>query len=375
MKSGFKEIPREQLDQLVHDFRSPLEIVAGETVDKRKSKLVAFDFISGKKLADLLLTDILSDLPKGARLIVVPDDCLGILPFEMLVLNSTGVVKTDKTLPYVINAEFFGDRNPLSYSQSITALTLARTLRRNDQFGDRVLVVADPVFDMRDRRAQGASSARVAQTDKEYMSSLMRAMEDISGQPRFGRLALAGEMAGNLERMFPGKADCFKGLDASREKLLTKLRPDLTQYGTIVFATHGFMDKSNPGVLEPVLVLSIVPPGTDGFLRMSDVMALSFKADLATLTACESGIGRAVSGEGVMGMGRAFQYAGAKSVLMSLWSVAEKSSVILVESFLRHRKDGKSKLEALTIARQEIRGLGYDHPFFWAPFILVGEVD
>jgi CHAT domain-containing protein len=98
-------------------------------------------------------------------------------------------------------------------------------------------------------------------------------------------------------------------------------------------------------------------------------------ADIATLTACQTGLGRELSGEGTMGMGRAFQYAGARSVLMSLWSVAEKSSVQQVKSFFKHRMDGKSKLDALKLARDEIRKAGYDHPFFWAAFILVGEVD
>jgi CHAT domain-containing protein len=82
-----------------------------------------------------------------------------------------------------------------------------------------------------------------------------------------------------------------------------------------------------------------------------------------------------ISGEGTMGMGRAFQYAGAKSVLMSLWSVSEKASVNLVENFFKHTKEGKSRLEALRLARKEIRDKGYDHPFYWAPFILVGEVN
>jgi CHAT domain-containing protein len=76
-----------------------------------------------------------------------------------------------------------------------------------------------------------------------------------------------------------------------------------------------------------------------------------------------------------MGMGRAFQYAGAKSVLMSLWSVEESSSVDLVEGFFRNIKEGKNKLEALKLARDEIRKQGYDHPFFWASFILVGEAN
>jgi CHAT domain-containing protein len=76
-----------------------------------------------------------------------------------------------------------------------------------------------------------------------------------------------------------------------------------------------------------------------------------------------------------MGMGRAFQYAGARSVLMSFWSVAEFASIRLVESFFNNLKAGKNKLEALKLARDEIRDEGYAHPFFWASFVLVGEVD
>jgi CHAT domain-containing protein len=113
----------------------------------------------------------------------------------------------------------------------------------------------------------------------------------------------------------------------------------------------------------------------DGFLRLSEVTGLRLNCDIAALTACQTGLGRNISGEGTMGMGRAFQYAGAKSVLMSLWTVAETSSVQLVESFFKYIKEGKTKLEALKLAREEIRKAGYDHPFFWAPFILVGEIN
>ena len=155
------------------------------------------------------------------------------------------------------------------------------------------------------------------------------------------------------------------------------LQKDLKPYRSLVFATHGYFGKDLPGIQEPVLILTLPgqPEGQDGFLRMTEVMGLKMNCDIAALTACQTGLGRHISGEGTMGMGRAFQYAGAKSVLMSLWSVAEKSSVEMVESFFKHLKEGKNRLEALRLARDEIRKAGYDHPFFWAPFILVGEVD
>ena len=80
-----------------------------------------------------------------------------------------------------------------------------------------------------------------------------------------------------------------------------------------------------------------------------------------------------MSGEGVASMGRAFQYAGARSVLMTLWSVEEKASMMLVKVLFRNLIAGKSRSDALKLARSEIRSKGYEHPFFWAAFILVGS--
>jgi CHAT domain-containing protein len=141
----------------------------------------------------------------------------------------------------------------------------------------------------------------------------------------------------------------------------------------VVFATHGVLGNKVPGLMEPFLALTMAPPGTDGLLKMSDILSLKMNADVVALTACQSGLGKEQSGEGVMSMGRAFQYAGAKSVLMSLWEVEEKSAVTLAENFFRYRKEGKTKLDSLKSARDDIRNAGYKHPFFWSAFILVGE--
>ena len=236
--------------------------------------------------------------------------------------------------------------------------------------------MADPVFQLKDQRAQNAKPTKMAEADKKFYSDLMATMESPTGGGlRFNRLALTGELAKTLSDEFKGKADSFTGLDASKDNLLKKTAPQMERYGTVVFATHGYFGNKIPGILEPILCLTMVPEGTDGFLRMSEVMGLKLNADIVALTACQTGIGRNIAGEGTMGMGRAFQYAGAKSVLMSLWNVEQKASVQLVESFFRHRKTGKNKLEALCLARREVRDAGFDHPFFWAPFILVGEVE
>jgi CHAT domain-containing protein len=374
VKGLFKPVAKKDMDELVRKVRTPLEVVPGK--DKVSDKLKTFDLVAAKRLSDLLLAEILPDLPKGVPVIIVPDDCLGIVPFEMLVLNSGGEIKTDRPIPYTSGVEFFGDRNQLSYYQSITALTLARTLGKQKQSQDRLLVIADPVFAMRDARVQERSSGtRLTGVEARVYEDLMATVEDGKvGGLRFNRLPLTGDLAESLSTSFKGTCTLYTGLKASKATFMKEISPNLGDYSKVVFATHGYFGKGLPGINEPVLVFTLVPPGTDGYLRMSEVMGLKMNADMVALTACQTGLGKELSGEGVMGMGRAFQFAGAKSVLMSLWSVSEKSSTAMVESFFRNLKEGKSKLESLKMARDEIRKAGYDHPFYWAAFILVGEV-
>lgn len=189
--------------------------------------------------------------------------------------------------------------------------------------------------------------------------------------PRLPRTSRLGE---SLQETYAGLTDLKQGADANKSWFI---ETDLTPYRSVVFATHAYAGTDLGGLKEPVLVLTLVnqPPGKDGFLRMSEVMGLKLNADVVALTACQTGLGKRISGEGTVGMGRAFQYAGSKSALMSLWSVSENSSVKLVENFFKYLKEGKNKLEALKLARDEVRKDGYDHPFYWAPFILVGEVN
>lgn len=143
---------------------------------------------------------------------------------------------------------------------------------------------------------------------------------------------------------------------------MTKIAPNIEQYSNIVFETHGVMSTHVPGLMEPFLALTMAPSGTDGFLKMPDILSLKLNTDVVALASCQTGLGKELSGEGVMSMGRTFQYAGAKSVLMSLWSVSESGSVFLSEKFFEHLKEGQDKLDALKLARDGVRNAGYRHP-------------
>ena len=370
VKGLFKPIARKEVDELIRKFREPMELHPG---DSPIQKLTAFDFASGNKLSDLLLGDILSDLPKDTPVIIIPDGSLGVVPFEMLTLNDAGKIVTDGKIPQTSGAEFFGDRNPVSYYQSVTALTLARTLGKRKKTGEKTIAMVDPVFTLNDRRLLKYAKQSQEKLATTLPTDLLVPMEE-QNSLTFPRVELTAQLGESLKKADPSRTDIYEGMDARKSVILGK---DLTPYRSVVFATHGYFGKDLPGIQEPVLVLTLLdqPKGEDGFLRMSEVMGLNINCDIAALTACQTGLGRNISGEGTMGMGRAFQFAGAKSVLMSLWSVSEKASVDLVENFFRHLREGKNKQESLKLAQDEIRKAGYDHPFFWAPFILVGEVN
>jgi len=360
----YKRWKQDDLEKAIRRFREPFE----------QANLRKFDPELAESLYKGLLARVLMDVPKGSPIIIVPDGILATLPFEALVTGGKAAWQESQWGWRPAGLTYLGDVYPISYYQSITALTLARAMRQKSQPGDRLLVIADPVFLMQDARAQGAKQTEVAQKDGKFHMRLMAAVEEEGkGEFRFDRLPQTGALAEDLKRLYGDKADVHTGLKADKANFLADVAPNLSRYGQIIFATHGVFTNQIPGIQEPFLALSMVPPGTDGFLKMSDVMSLKMNADTVALTACQTGLGKDLSGEGVMSMGRAFQYAGAKSILMSLWSVAEETSTMLAATFFSNLKEGKTRLEALKLARDKVRAEGADHPFFWASFILVGE--
>jgi tetratricopeptide (TPR) repeat protein len=368
-ESFFKKWDSDDLEKQVKKFRAPFE----------NRNLREFDPELAESLYRKLLQAVLVDVPKGTPLIIIPDGILAVLPFEALVTGGKAnweKVK-DKNWPdqfayYPTGITYLGDDHPISYYQSLSALTLVRNMGNKTKPKDNVLVLADPVFNLQDKRAQLAGQTRLAQKEREYNIKLMRAIED-SGGPTFKQLPETGILAESLMNMYGDNCLALTGIQADKSVFLSKIAPRIGEYGSIVFATHGVVSNKTVGLMEPFLALTMVPHGTDGFLRMSDILSLKMNADIVALTACQTGLGKEVSGEGVVSMGYAFQYSGAKSVLMSLWEVEASSAVILAENFFRYRKSGQTKLESLLKARNDLREAGYKHPFFWSGFILVGE--
>jgi CHAT domain-containing protein len=151
------------------------------------------------------------------------------------------------------------------------------------------------------------------------------------------------------------------------------LRTDLARYKFVHFATHGILPVES-GIKEPSLVLSYDGRGKDDMLlTLSEILELKLRADMVVLSACNTGSGKVTRAEGVASLGSAFLAAGAASVTVSLWHVADNSTAELMEEFYKNLVKGMSKAAALAAARSGLVAKGYDNPFFWAPFVLTGE--
>jgi tetratricopeptide (TPR) repeat protein len=379
----FKPIPRAALQKKIRHYRDPLE--GPEDYDE----LTKMDLAAGRDLASLLLTqDVRRHVEPGRSLIVVPDDCLEVLPFEMLIMEKGGTITLQKGLPLALDVPFLGNTNPVVYFQSLTAMNVARQRPKAKSTQGKVLVIADVIVPKEEASPSSMQDRAQSKPAREYVETLaIPTQSSSSGETRllspgtyldlrdeFGPLPETRSLAKTAREVFKTRAVVMEREQATLKGFQEKVVPTAAEYAQIVFATHGYFgDRFKPEISEPFLLLSCKPPQVDNLLRMSAVMDLDLRADNVALLACQTGLGRYIAGEGTMGMGRAFQYAGAKSVLVSLWSVDEKPSVMLVQRFLEEQASGKEPGVALEGARQFLKEQGYNHPFFWSSFILVGQ--
>ncbi|HEU5238793.1 MAG TPA: CHAT domain-containing protein, partial [Pyrinomonadaceae bacterium] len=305
------------------------------------------------------------------RVLVVADGALNYIPFEALIKNSDGADYA--SLNYLVKT------NEIVYSPSASVIAAIRNSAAGSG-GKNVLLVADPVFSADDPRARGSGPASSSGETRGLGLGLEAAVNDIAGSStstgglRLARLAGTRTEADEISKIAKGggaQAELWTDLNANEDNVRTR---DLTSYRYVHVATHGLLDAERPQFTG--VVLSLVGNKTnDGFLRTDEIFNLKLGAPLVMLSACETGLGKEKRGEGVIGLTRAFMYAGAPTVGVSLWSVADKSTAELMTDFYKRLLTGSSSPAASMRAAQVamIDGKKYSAPFYWAPFVLVGE--
>ena len=310
-----------------------------------------------RKLSDMVLAPAASVLgPK--RLAIVADGALQRIPFAIL--------------PPAEGRE-------IAMLPSASAIAALRAQTADRKPASKLLAVfADPVFDASDPRAHG-STVLLAQAQDASASRLLEHVgveqSGVTGaRLRIPRLPFTSEEANAILNVAHDPSDLkATGFDASRAEALSGV---LGQYRYLHFATHGYLDTERPEL--SALVLSQFDRqgrAVDGFLRVNDIYNSRLAADLVVLSACQTGLGKEVRGEGLMGLTRAFMYAGVPRVIVSLWSVDDRATAELMAAFYRSLlRDHKRPSEALLDAQLELRKhKEWQSPYYWAAFVLQGD--
>ena len=246
---------------------------------------------------------------------------------------------------------------------------LRRELAGRQPAAKTVAVLADPVFSADDARVKSGAKA---QTGEEAPTDLMRAINDVRCE--LSRLLLTKEEAEAILSVTP-RTDGFGALDF-RANRATAVSDELSRYRIVHFATHGLLNSEHPELSG--VVLSLVDERgqpQDGFLRLHEIFNLRLPAELVVLSACQTGLGKEVKGEGLVGLTRGFMYAGAARVVASLWQVNDAATAELMKRFYRRMlQDGMRPVAALRAAQVDMwKRPQWRSPFYWGGFVLQGE--
>lgn len=282
-----------------------------------------------KRLYALLLEPVAADVGPGQRLLVVPDGPLFHLPFGALHDGNAFVI----------------EHHAIATSPSASLLDprLARKRRRGAR---SLLAVGNPTT-----------------FREQVLLTELRGAE----QWRFGELPYSEEEVRRVARRFRS-ARTLTG-DLASEEAVKEAIGDASH---VHFATHGLLDEEEP-LLSGLALAQDDDEAEDGLLQTHEVLGLGLDADLVVLSACNTGLGRIAGGEGVMGISRAFLHAGARSVLLSLWEVADRATVDLMDSFYQaHLEAGMPADVALQRAQVASLSAGISVQE-WAPFVLIGS--
>ena len=339
--------PREKIEEKVRQYLGMLVDPPDPfTIDTDLKRLKA----RGEELFGRLFGRLATKIEPGQKLIVVPDGLLHYLPFEALIRNGR----------YLIEDHDF------SYSPSATMMTWWQNAQIRPALEDKLelLAVGKTEFESdadvlpgtrsKNNRAERTPKSLAVRDSK--LGSLPRAAEEV-------------KYIGDLFR--PDQRIVLFGSEATEGAVKSRLRGHIRR---IHFATHGLLDDKMPW--KSGIVLGPGDDGVeDGLLEADEISRLHLDCDLVVLSACQTGRGRLYSGEGIVGLSRAFLGAGTRAVVVSLWNVSDRSASHLMKDFYQRLAENVNNAAALRAAKLRMINGGKDtrHPYYWAPFVVVGK--
>ncbi|HEY6906981.1 MAG TPA: CHAT domain-containing protein [Ignavibacteriaceae bacterium] len=334
-------------------------------VRKFRESLQKFNFINYLSAASALYYKLISPvknfLKDKSRLYIIPDNIFSYLPFEALITGKPPVPfnRNFDHLPYLIN------NYNISYHYS--AASLKETLLKQNSSPMSFTAFA-PIFS-NDKR------------DMDYITSLIDT-NLVNYNPR-GKFGTSGRKYGQLteaETEVNSISDVFSENNYSHNVLsgktatVTELKSE-KMHGIkfIHLATYGFLNEKHPA-LSGLLFHNSGDSTNTGILHAGEIYGLNLKSDLMVLSACESGLGKTVTGRGILSVLRSFMYAGTDNIVLSLWLTEDLSTSVLMQEFYKNIIEGMDYSSALRKSKLDlIRGGKYSYPQAWCPFVLYGH--
>jgi CHAT domain-containing protein len=289
------------------------------------------------------------EISNSDRILVAPDGILNLLPFEAL---------RDDRDQYLLKSR------TISYVPSGTILDMLRRGQLPPSAPKPLLAVGDVAYEN-----QGGASKRLP-TPTSVRGRIERGLADLSGIA-LNDLPQTREEVEEIAKIVGPDAVILLAKDATETAF--KKEP-LDQFRVLHLAVHGFADTQYPE--RSALVLGADPKsGDDGLLQVREIIRLHLNAEMTTLSACDTGVGKLQGQEGISNLVEAFLVAGSKSVVASLWSADDTSASALMELFYQRLAQGESTSSALRNAKLDLLAKYGDQlsPFYWAAFITVGE--
>jgi CHAT domain-containing protein len=291
------------------------------------------------------------------RLIIVPSGILHYLPFEVLLTKGEEkalATMTPAQLPYLLRDY------AISYVPSAAVLASLRNRPTKSTAGKSFLAFADPVYgnltELPSRLAQPNLSDAFGEQRPWQLERLIESQREVE----------------QISALFPKDQISLLLRDQAREEN-AKTAGRFNEFRFVHFATHGLLNEERPSYSG--LILSLAGSRSeDGLLQGYEIFNLKLNADLVVLSACETGLGKEVKGEGLVGLSHAFFYAGTPSLVVSLWKVQDRSTADLMVNLYREIGRTQTKSEALRQAKLRlIQQNRYADPYYWAPFVLTGD--
>ena len=340
-------------DRVAVEKTAPIDSVNSKVIRLKEAVISRNDTAYKQTAYELYeaLVEPLNSNINGSSLLIFPDQTLHYLPFEMLIEEEAGDKPYHK-LSYLVN------QFEIQYASSGTVFKEMQQRKPESPsnllalapFNESMNVEVEEAETHTKRFLNGLTPLPLTAYETNQISTIFKNSRSL------------------LNFINPEKVTVFQDSDATKSQFQQQ---NLSSYGYIHFATHAFVNETNPDLSGIVLQ----GEGEDnGILYVSDIYNLQLNADLVVLGACETGLGSVHKGEGMIGFTRAFKYAGASNLIVSMWRVSDQPTARLMISFYEKVKEDLSYSEALQYAKQQlIENPETAHPIHWAAFVLNGR--